>query len=252
MPDEGFVAENTTSAMGAAARRQLARAILKTRSCFSACPDNVIDAMMERGASIKLAKGDVLYRQGEQGESLTIVLEGRLKVVKTTAEAKDVVLAFLGTGDVIGEMAALDGKPRSASVVAMEPVDAVSIYRRDLVQILKRDPDALMGLLSAICHRLRNTISLVESYSLETEARVAAVLLRLAQSHGRKSGGETIIELKVTQSDLGSHLGLTRETVSRTLGDLRGMGLVKMRGQNIVVADAEGLKLFAGGIDEAQ
>lgn len=244
--------ENVPSGTGAAARRLLVRSMLKTSSCFSTCPDTVIDSIMERVSSVRLAKGDPLYRQGEPGESLTVVLEGRLKVVKTTADAKEVVLAFLGAGDIIGEMAVLDGNPRSASVIAMEPVDAVIIYRRDLVQVLKRDPDALMGLMTAICRRLRTTISLIESYSLQTEARVAAALLRLAQSHGRKSGKETVIEMKITQSDLGSHLGLTRETVSRTLGDLREMGLVKLRGQHIVIIDAEGLEMLSGGLSATE
>jgi CRP/FNR family transcriptional regulator, cyclic AMP receptor protein len=241
------MAEHQSSGPGVASRRHLARQMLKTRSCFSTCPDDVIDSIMDRASSIKLTKGNVLYRQGEPGESLMVVLEGRLKVVKTTADAKEVVLAFLGAGDIIGEMAVLDGHPRSAGVVAMEPVEGVNIYRRDLIHILKRHPDALLGLLAAVCRRLRTTISLIETYSLQTESRVAAALFRLAQSHGRTSGKELIIEARVTQSDLGNHLGLTRETVSRTLGDLRSMGLLKLQGQKIVIVDVDGLKLLAGG-----
>jgi CRP-like cAMP-binding protein len=243
------MAEKEVPESSTVSRRQRARQLLKARSCFSACPDEVIDSIMERSSSIKLAKGDVLYRQGEPGESLVVVLEGRLKVVKMTADAKEVVLAFLGAGDIIGEMAVLDGNPRSAGVVAMEPVDAVSIYRRDLVPILKRYPDAMMGLLAAVSRRLRTTISLVETYSLQTEARVAAALLRLAETHGRRSGSEMIIEARVTQSDLGSHLGLTRETVSRTLGDLRSMGLLKLQGQKIVLTDFDGIRMLAGGLE---
>jgi CRP/FNR family transcriptional regulator len=241
------MAEHQSSGLGVASRRHLARQMLKTRSCFSTCPDDVIDSIMDRASSIKLTKGNVLYRQGEPGESLMVVLEGRLKVVKTTADAKEVVLAFLGAGDIIGEMAVLDGHPRSAGVIAMEPVEGVNIYRRDLIHILKRHPDALLGLLAAVCRRLRTTISLIETYSLQTESRVAAAVFRLAQSHGRTSGKELIIEARVTQSDLGNHLGLTRETVSRTLGDLRSMGLLKLQGQKIVIVDVDGLKLLAGG-----
>lgn len=231
-------------------RRQLARSILNTRSCFAACSGDVIDALLQRSQIVRLAKGEVMYRRGDPGDSLVVVLEGRLKVVNVTAEAKEVVLAFLGTGDVIGEMAVMDGHPRSAGVVAMEPVEAVCIYRRDLVQVLKSNPDALMALLTATCRRLRTTIALVESYSLQTEARVASALLRLANMHGRPAGRETTIEMKVTQSDLGNHLGLTRETISRTLSEFRGAGLVKIRGQNIVIADVEALMLLAEGYDD--
>lgn len=228
--------------------RQLARSILKTRSCFAACADDVIDALLQRSQSIRLAKGSTMYRRGDPGDTLVVVLEGRLKVVNVTGEAKEVVLAFLGPGDVIGEMAVFDGHPRSAGVVAMEPVEGVCIYRRDLVQVLKSNPDALMALLSAMCRRLRATAALVESFSLQTEARVASALLRLASTHGAAAGRETTIEMKVTQSDLGNHLGLTRETVSRTLSEFKSAGLVKIRGQNIVLADTEALTELAEGM----
>ncbi len=231
-------------------RRQLARSILKTRSCFAACPDDVIDAILLKSQIVRLAKGGVMYRRGDPGDTLVVVLEGRLKVVNVTTEAKEVVLAFLGTGDVIGEMAVFDGHPRSAGVVAMEPVEAVCIYRRDLVQVLKSNPDALMALLTATCRRLRATVALVESFSLQTEARVASALLRLANAHGSAAGRETTIEMKVTQSDLGNHLGLTRETVSRTLSEFKTAGLVKIRGQNIVIVDTEALMELAEGLSD--
>ncbi len=189
-----------------------------------------------------------MYRQGEPGDNLTVVLSGSLKVVNVTAEAKEVVIAFLAAGALIGEIAVLDGHPRTASVVAMEAVEAVALYRRDLMPILRANPDALLALLEATCARLRTTIALVESYGLETEARVAACLLRLAGEHGRETGSETTIEMKLNQRDLGSHLGLARETISRTLSDFRSSGLIELRGALIVILDFDGLTTLAAGV----
>jgi CRP-like cAMP-binding protein len=188
-----------------------------------------------------------MCRQGDPGDSLMVVLSGTLKVTNVTAEAKDVVLGFLKAGALIGEIAALDGRHRTASVVALEPTEAVTIYRRDLIPILRQSPESMFALLEGLCGRLRATNALIESYSLETDARVATCLVRLVEEHGLKAPGGRTIDLKLTQRDLGSHLGLTRETVSRTLSDFRDQGLVEMRGTSIVVLDEEGLRAIADG-----
>ena len=238
--------ETPISASGADPR-QRARSILKSSSAFAGCPDSVIDELMARAVVTKFGRGDTMYRQGGAGDSLAVVLSGSLKATNDTAEGKEVVMGFLKSGALIGEIALLDGGDRSANVVALEAVEAVFIYRRDLVQILRRNPDALFTLIEGLCARLRQTITLVESYSLETSARVAAALLRLAAEHGQTVKGTTTINLKLNQSDLGGHLGLARETVSRTFGDLRDSGIIQMRGSLIVILDKDRLADLADG-----
>ena len=228
--------------------RGRARAVLKADSAFAACPDEVIDEILRRGKIQKYAKGDTLCHQGDAGDSLMIVLGGSLKVTNVTVEAKEVVLGFLKAGSLIGEIACLDGKSRTANVVALEATEAMIVYRRDLVPVLRQSPESMFALLEGLCARLRATNALVESYSLQTEARVATCLVRLIEDHGLEAPGGTAIDLKLSQRDLGSHLGLTRETVSRTLSELRDQGLVEVRGMSIVVLDLEGLKAVAEGI----
>ncbi|MGE0700242.1 MAG: Crp/Fnr family transcriptional regulator [Hyphomicrobiaceae bacterium] len=238
------------SPSGSSELRQRAAALLKQQSCFADCAMPVIEEMTARAIITRLAKGETLYRHGDPGDRMTIVLSGSLKVVNITGDAREVVLAFLGAGALIGEIAVLDGHARTASVVAMETVESVTILRRDLIPILRANPDAMMALLQAMCGRLRTTIALVESYSLETEARIAAGLVRLASQHGRDKGGEITIGLKMSQRDLGNHLGLTRETISRSLGDLKARGVIEMRGQSIVITDSEGLGAIAEGLGD--
>ena len=227
--------------------RTRARAVLKGDSAFASCPDAVIDEVMRRAKVQKYTKGESLCRQGDAGDSLMIVLTGSLKVTNVTSEAKEVVLGFLKSGSLIGEIAALDGRSRTANVVALEATEAVIIFRRDLMPILRQNPDAMFALLEGLCGRLRSTIELVESYSLETDTRVAGSLVRFMDEHGQKIKDGIAIDLKLTQRDLGSYLGLTRETVSRTLSEFRDQGLVEMRGTVIVVLDADGLRTIAEG-----
>lgn len=227
--------------------RGRARALLKADSAFGACPDGVIEELLKRAQVQKFAKGETLCHQGDAGDSLMIVLSGSLKVTTVTPEAKDVVLGFLKAGALLGEIAAIDGRQRTASVVALEASEVVAIYRRDLLPVLRQNPDAMFALLEGLCARLRATNSLVESYSLETDARVASCLVRMLDEHGQRGKSGTTIDLKLTQRDLGSHLGLTRETVSRTLSSFRDRGLVEMRGAGMVVVDEDGLRSIAEG-----
>ena len=227
--------------------RERARRVLQQESAFLKCGANVIDEIMRHARVIRLARGDVLYRQGEPGDSMVVVVTGSLKVTKVTAEGKDIVLGFLKPGALTGEIAALDGLERTASVIALEPVEAVAIYRRDLLPILRGSPDALFGLLDGLCGRLRATNKLVEGHTMEADARVADCLVRLAAEHGSVQAKGTVIDLKLTQRDLGSHLGLTRETVSRTLSAFRDEGIIEIDGTQIRITDKERLAEIAEG-----
>ena len=237
----------TATGTGAADARDRARRVLKESSAFAACSPAVIDEIMQHAVVVKLPRGDALYRQGEQGDSMMVLLTGSLKVTSITAEGRELVLGFLKPGSLIGEIAALDGRERTANVVAMEAVEAVAIYRRNLLPILRANADAMFALLAGLCGRLRATNALLESQTLEAGARVADGLLRLANEHGQKSAKGTLIDLKLTQRDLGGHLGLTRETVSRTLGDFREAGLIEIVGTAILILDGDGLRGVAEG-----
>ncbi len=227
--------------------RSRARTVLKTESAFSACPDALIDEILRHAKQGKVAKGETVCRQHDPGDSMMVVLSGSFKVTTLTAESKEVVLNFLKAGAIIGEIACFDGGERTANVVALEPCEIVTFYRRDLLPILRKNPEAMFALIEALTGRLRNMIALVDSYSLETNARVAGSLVRLAEAHGQATKQGTAIDVKLSQSDLGSHLGLTRETVSRTLGKFREQGLADTRGMTIVVLDLEGLRGLAEG-----
>ena len=201
---------------------------------------------MCRGAIVRHSKDETIYSQGLPGDSLIVLLTGSLKIVKFTSDAREVVLGFAKPGALIGEIAVLDGSPRSADVIALEATESFVVYRRDLMPILRSSGDAMFALVEGLCSTICSTNALVERYALNTAARGAACLTQLAAQHGREilSGG-VMIDLKVTQRDLGNYLGLTRETVSRMLGEFREAGLVSLKGNRIVILDATGLQDIA-------
>ena len=227
--------------------RVRARRILAGSSAFQACAPAVIDEIMQHAVMVSLARGETMYRQGEPGDSMMVVLKGSIKVTNVTADGKEVVLGFLKSGALIGEIAAIDGRERTANVIAMEPVEAVAIYRRNLLPILRQNTDAMFAVLAGLCGKLRATNALFESHTLEAGPRVADGLLRLARDHGQQTAKGMVIDLKLTQRDLGGHFGLTRETVSRSLGDLREAGLIEISGASILILDPDALLAVAEG-----
>ena len=223
-----------------------AKELLKASSILSRCPGDILDDIVRRGSIVRHSKGETIYSQGSPGDSLIVLLTGSLKIVNFTSDAREVVLGFAKPGALIGEIAVLDGSPRSADIVALEATESFVIYRRDLMPILRSSGDAMFGLVDGLCAMIRSTNMLVESYAMNTTARGAACLTQLAAQHGREvlTGG-VMIDLKVTQRDLGNYLGLTRETVSRMLGEFREAGLVELKGNRIVILDAKGLQDIA-------
>ncbi len=223
-----------------------AKELLKERSILSRCSDSILNEIVRRGSIIRHAKGEAIYSRGAPGDSLMVLLAGSLKIVNVTADAREVVLGFAKPGALIGEIAVLDGSPRSADVVALEATESFIVYRRDLVPILRSSEDAMLALIQGLCAMIRSTNALVESHGMHTSARGAACLNQLAAQHGREDpNGGVLIDLKITQRDLGNYLGLTRETVSRMLGEFRAAGLIELKGSSIVIHNRDGLQDMA-------
>ena len=222
-----------------------ARDALKTLSFLGGLPDAVLDQLAGRAHVKRYGKGETIVARDDAGESLMLLLGGRAKISNITSDAREIVLNFLGKGDVIGEIAILDGAPRTANAVAIEDTEALVLYRRDLLPVLLKNPDAMLELIQILCEKLRATSAIIEENSLPMAARAAAGLLRLAEQHGRVIKGGTLIDLKLPQRDLGSYLGLSRENVSRQLGLFRDIGLLRIEGAEIVILDRDALRAYS-------
>jgi CRP/FNR family cyclic AMP-dependent transcriptional regulator len=194
-------------------------------------------AMMHRRT---YRRGEVIFHQGDPGETLHLVCQGTLKVVIAGDGGDEAVLAILGTGDAFGEMALLDGGARSATVIALEAVETATLNRADFQQLLRRSPTAVEALLATLARTIRQTDEDVgDLMFLDLHGRLAKKLLELAQSHGAPRGEAIIIQVPLTQEELAGMIGATRASVNKILGFYEDLGAIQRHGRQIVVCKPE-------------
>jgi CRP/FNR family transcriptional regulator, cyclic AMP receptor protein len=187
-------------------------------------------------------QGEVVFHQGDPGDTLHLVYRGRLKIVLASATGDEAVLAIVGPGDLFGEMALLDGGPRSATVVALEPVETATLTRGDFLALLRRSPAAVNGLLAALARVIRQTDEDVgDLMFLDLQGRLAKKLLELAEAHGRQANGIEI-QVPLTQEELAAMIGATRPTVNQLLGFYQNRGAITRSGRRIVILKPEILR----------
>ena len=192
-------------------------------------------------------RGEVVVRQGDPGLSLHVVLEGRLKVLVGAQSGDEMLLAILGPGDTFGEVALLDGGPRSATVVALEPSRTASLSREDFVDLIRQSAAVRDGVLVALAGIIRRaTDELADFVGLGLSGRLAKRLLALAQAHGQPVGGTIELTLPLTQAELADMVGATRASVNQLLGSFEDRGAISRRGHRLVILRPELLRYLAG------
>jgi CRP-like cAMP-binding protein len=192
-------------------------------------------------------RGSILLHSGDDAASVLVLLEGRVKVCAPSPEGRDAVLAFRGPGDLIGELAAIDGHQRSSSVTALEEVSALSLPGSGFRRLVETRPGVGVALLQVVCARLRRADS--ERADLGTHdvlGRVARRLLELCDRYGASGQDGVEITLPLTQEELAGWAGASREAVSKSLTTLRGLGWVETRRRELVVTDMDALRTYAG------
>lgn len=221
------------------------RPLLKDNRLFGGLPEGALDALIAKGHIKRYAKGDVIYRRGAPGDSLMVILAGRIKITNINVEGREVVLNFLGAGDINGEIAVIDGQERTANAQALEDSEVFVVYARDLLPALIAHPQAMLQFFRVLCEKVRAASAIIEDNTLDMRGRVAKGLLRLARQHGMKTSEGIRIRLMASQTELGNYLGLSRANVSRQLGQLKEARVIKIEGADIVIVDEAGLSEIA-------
>lgn len=229
-----------------APRRVERRRLLANMSLFSQLDETQLDQLLKLTSTKRLDEGQVLFRKGDPGRQLFGVVEGRLKTFSAGADGKEVVFGLSDPGDVTGEIALLDSQPRSATVVALQPTELLTLDRRDLLPFLERHPKVAIRLAEILAERLRRLSELTEdSVLLALRARLAKKLVALARTYGKSTPEGTLIDLKLPQQVLGDMVGTSRESINKQLRSWTQAGLVKSARGYITVHDLEELEALA-------
>lgn len=223
------------------------RELLRRVSLFASLDDRELDRLIQATTTRRLAAKDVLFRKGDPGNQLFAVLSGQLKATGVGVDGQDVVFAWMGPGEVLGEIALLEDAPRSATVVAVEATVLVTLHRRDFVPFLEQHPRAAIALAQALAARVRRLSERAEErQTMPLPARIAKRLVALAADHGKRPIVGGPIEVRVPQQDLADLVGTTRESVNKQLREWEEAGLVRLGRGRVVLLDREGLAALTG------
>lgn len=203
----------------------------------------------ERSSPYAYARGRILMHARQAPDRVILIRSGRVKVCVPTPSGREVVLAYRGEGELVGELAALDQQPRSATIIALDHVDALVVSHQVFRAFLLDHPAAALWLLQMVSRRLRDSdAKRIEFSTTTTISRVAAQLLELSDRFGRAEEGGVHISLPLTQEELAGSTGASVESVARALHTMRTLKCVETRRRGIRVLDRTALEALRGVI----
>jgi len=209
-------------------------AVLKAVPLFANVPEEQLRMLTVVVARKSVSRSTTVMAGGDATDSLYIVLSGRLKVMMSDSEGKEVILAILGPGEFFGEMGLIDDSPRSASVVAMESCELLSVTKRDFKKCLAENFEMSMAVMRGLVRRLREADRKIGSLALlDVYGRVARLLLDMSET----VNGEKVVTKRLPKQDIAKMIGASREMVSRVMKDLQMGGYIEVRGSTIVLRD---------------
>jgi len=210
---------------------------------FSGLDEAGLESVGRTVRSRRFRRGEVIFHQGDPGDALFIVMSGSIKISLPSDTGDEAILATLRPGDFFGELALLDGAPRSASASALTPTEAVILPRDRFRELIATETGFRDALLASIAGELRRLTTHVEElHFLDITGRLAARLVRLAQEGGTPAADGSIrLHTNLTQADLAAMVGCTRQSVNKLLGQFTDDGLLRLERDGIVVTDLNGL-----------
>jgi len=191
----------------------------------------------------RFRRGEVIFHLGDPGDALFIVASGAVKITLPSETGDEAILATLRPGDFFGELALLDGAPRSATAAALEPTETLVLPRQRFRELIATEPVIRDALLASLARELRRlTLHVEELHFLDIAGRLAARLVRLADEQGNpQADGSVRLDAPLTQSDLAAMVGCTRQSVNKLLGLFVDDGLIRLDRDAIVILDRDNL-----------
>src|ERR1051326_1099133 len=212
----------------------LAPAFFRKFALFAELDERELASVAAVAKTRRYAKDDVIFHADESGDVFCLIREGRVKVTMISPEGKEIILSMMGPGDFFGEMSLLDNEPRSATVIAMETLDLVTIWRSDFLQILSENFSITKKILAELSKRLRSASNRIESLAtMDVYGRLARFFLDLARQNGKVLDNGYVAVQRPTHQSIANMIGTSRETVSRLIHDLMRQNLLLSEGKTI-------------------
>jgi CRP/FNR family transcriptional regulator, cyclic AMP receptor protein len=216
--------------------------VVRRAPLFAALEDEAAAALRSSMVEVSLRRGDVLFAEGDPGDRLYLIIEGKVKLGRTSADGRDNLLAVLGPGEMFGELSLFDPGPRTATATAVVDTDLLGLGHDDLQPWLRARPDVAMTLLRALAQRLRRTNeAMADLVFSDVPGRVAKALLDLARRFGVPSDDGLHVTHDLTQEELAQLVGASRETVNKALADFQQRGWIRHEARAVVLLDTDRL-----------
>lgn len=238
----------TAKAVAAADKERL----LARHFLFAGLEADLLRRLAQLSETMTLARGDVLFYQGDEGDALYGIFDGSIRISLTSPDGKEFTINLMESGDVFGEIALLDGLPRTADARAGRDSRLLRIPRRAFLDLMEQETRLMRHVIDMLCERIRVTTGeMTDVAFLNLRARLAKRLLDLSLSHGVTEGAGIRIGLSLTQTDVAQMLGVTREAVNKQIQTLVRGGLISMeRGTITILARPKLSEIATAGLVE--
>lgn len=210
---------------------------------FNALTPDEIKEIHPYISKLSIKKKDVIFSEGDPSDWFYIVLKGKVKITKLSQEGKEIIIEIITPMDFFGGLAVIKGFPYPANAIAMEDTELLKISRSNLMRILDRFPGLMYCMALQLGDRMKESHETLKNIALErVEARIASLLLKLADKTGKETEGGTMIEMKLTKQDIAEMVGTTVETSIRTMSKFKKNGILSDKEGRIIIKDIDKLK----------
>lgn len=221
--------------------------VLRQAPLFVALDNEAAKALRSTMVELKISRGDELFAEGDPGEHLYVIIEGKIKLGTTSSDGRESLLAVLGPGEMFGELSLFDPGPRTATATAIVDSKVLSLGHDDLGPWLSGRPAVSQELLKSLAQRLRRTNEALEDLVFsDVPGRVAKALLDLSEKFGTRRDDGVYVAHDMTQEELAQLVGASRETVNKALAEFAQRGWVKLEPRAILLVETDRLNRRAG------
>ena len=216
--------------------------IVRKAPLFTALEESAALSLHASMDSVKISKGSILFAEGDEGDHLYVIVEGKIKLGTSSGDGRENLLSILGPGEMFGELSLFDPNPRTSTATAVTDAKLLSLGQKKLIPWLTENPRVSLNLLASLAQRLRRTNEAVGDLVFsDVPGRVAKALIDLGERFGKQTDDGLLVNHDLTQEELAQLVGASRETVNKALADFAGRNWLKLDGRAVLITDLERL-----------